>query len=363
MRGEEGLSPGRRSALGSSLGSGSSSGSHSDSDSARSAGSGSGTGSDSVAGSRAGPGSASAPALGSVGRAPIGVFDSGVGGLSVLRAVRRVLPGEPLVYLADHAHAPYGDRSPDAITDRTLRIGHWLVQQGCRAVVVACNTATAVAVEALREALGEAVPVVAIEPAVKPAALATRSGVIGVLATTATVASERLARLCEAHAHPRGVRVLMLPAPGLVERVEAGDLDGPDTRTLLERQLAPFRAAGGDVLVLGCTHYPFLAPALQAVLGPDVQCLDPAEAVARELVRRLGAPARDTAAEGLNSRGVLNALDKAQTGSADRAASDAAGEIVEGSVRLFTTGDAATVDRVVRRLWPQAPAVVALRGV
>ncbi len=254
----------------------------------------------------------------------VGVFDSGVGGLSVLRAIRNADPSLDLVYVADSRHAPYGDRDDTEITARTLAIGGWLAGLGVSAVTVACNTATAVAVAALRSAI--ALPVVAIEPAIKPAVRLTRRGVVGVLATAATVRSPRIARLCEAHAG--SVRVLLQACPGLAEQVEAGDLDGPATRVLVERAVTPLREAGADALVLGCTHYPFLAPALHRAAGDDVVLVDPAQAVARELLRRLppadGRPA------------------------------------APGRLALFTTGDPAQVDPVVQRLWPGAPPVQAL---
>ncbi len=265
--------------------------------------------------------------------AAIGIFDSGLGGLSVLRAVQRAAPGAELLYVADHAHAPYGEQSPQAIKARALALARWLVTQRVQALVVACNTATALAVQALRQEL--ALPVVGIEPAVKPAAERTRSGVIGVLATSAMVASERMARLCDDHARPRGVRVLLQSGTGLVERIEAGDLDGPLTRALVERHVAPLRAAGIDVLVLGCTHYPLIAPTLQEALGAGVQLLDPAEAVARELLRRLG-PAGES---------VI------------------ATPAQPAPIRLLTTGDPPAVQQVVNRLWTAEPEVQALKGV
>jgi len=213
------------------------------------------------------------------------VFDSGVGGLSVLREIRRELPAEDLLYVADTANAPYGDRDAAFIRERALAIVARLMREQVKAVVVACNTATGLAVDALRERYD--LPIVAIEPAVKPAALKTRSGVIAVLATTQTLASERFSKLVSTHAS--GVIVLTQPSPGLVERVEAGDLSSPETRTLVARYVGPLVARGADSIVLGCTHYPFLRRAIEDVAGPSVTIIDPAIAVAREVRRRLEA--------------------------------------------------------------------------
>jgi glutamate racemase len=165
---------------------------------------------------------------------PVGVFDSGVGGVSVLREIRRALPAEDLIYLADSAYTPYGDRPAAVITERSIAMVTLLEREGVKAVVVACNTATGIAVDALRAKF--AMPIIAIEPAVKPAVARTRSGVVGVLATTQTLASERFSKLVETHA--AGVRVVTQPAPGLVERVEAGELSTPPTRSLVERYVS-----------------------------------------------------------------------------------------------------------------------------
>ena len=215
---------------------------------------------------------------------PIGVFDSGVGGLSVLREIRRELPGEDLLYVADSGHAPYGDKPADMIEIRSLAISEFLVNhQHAKAIVVACNTATGAAVATLRARFS--IPIVAIEPAVKPAASNTKSGVVGVLATSRTLSSDNFAKL-----HARfgaDVDILLQACHGLVEQVEAGDLSGDNTRALLERYLLPLLERKADTIVLGCTHYPFLARLIQEIAGPDVAIIDPAAAVARELRRRL----------------------------------------------------------------------------
>jgi glutamate racemase len=214
---------------------------------------------------------------------PIGVFDSGVGGLSVLREIRRALPAEDLLYVADTANAPYGDRDAEFIRERSLAIVARLMEHPVKAVVVACNTATGLAVDALRERY--ALPIVAIEPAVKPAASQTRSGVIGVIATTQTLASPRFTKLVDTHAS--GIDVLLQACPGLMERVESGELTSPDTRAIVEQYVRPLVDKGADAIVLGCTHYPFLRSVIEDVAGPSVTIIDPAVAVAREVRRRL----------------------------------------------------------------------------
>ena len=219
--------------------------------------------------------------------APVGVFDSGIGGWSVLRELRRELPGEHLLYVADSACAPYGDRPAEFIVNRSRRIADWLVARGAKALVVACNTATAAAVAELRA--HHALPIVAIEPAVKPAVRESRSRVVGVLATSQTLASEKYSKLVDAHG--QDVTVLAQACPGLVERIEAGDLGGPETRALLSGFIAPLLAQGADTLVLACTHYPLLLQTLRELVGPGVALVDPAPAVARELNRRLSAGA------------------------------------------------------------------------
>ena len=217
---------------------------------------------------------------------PIGVFDSGVGGLSVLREIRRALPAETLCYVADSAHAPYGERSVAYIEARSRHIIGFLQAQGAKAVVVACNTVTGLVIGHLRAAF-PGLPLIAIEPAVKPAAQSTHSGVIGLLATRQTVASPGLQRLLQLHASGR--QVLLQACPGWVERVERGELDGAETEAAVAQYLRPLLAQDADTLVLGCTHYPFLAPLIRRLAGPAVQVLDPAPAVARELARRLAA--------------------------------------------------------------------------
>jgi len=221
-------------------------------------------------------------------RGPIGVFDSGVGGLAVLRALRDALPGADLLYVADSAHAPYGEREGDFIQQRAERITRFLLDEGAGSIVIACNTATVVAVRQLRAWCP--VPVVAMEPAIKPAAQASRSGRIVVLATRQTVASGSVARLVEVHG--AGRQIELVACPGLVECVERGELHEDATRSLLAGYLQPALLRGADCVVLGCTHYTFLRPLIEALAGPKVQVFDPAAAVARELARRIDAPNR-----------------------------------------------------------------------
>ncbi len=234
---------------------------------------------------------------------PIGVFDSGVGGLSVLRHIRAALPGEDLLYVADSAHAPYGLKSAAFIEARALAIAEFLVAQDAKALVVACNTATSAAIVGLRRRFE--LPIVGMEPAVKPAVEATRSGVIGVLATGGTLESARFAELVQRFGSR--ARVVVQPCPGLVERVESGDLSGPATRALLSAFVSPLLAQGADTLVLGCTHYPFLQPLLRELAGEDVALIETGAAVARQLARRLAEadfrPARSAGREVFFSSG------------------------------------------------------------
>lgn len=213
----------------------------------------------------------------------VGVFDSGVGGISVLEQIRRLLPAEALIYVADSAWMPYGALDHEVIRERCRLISRFLVGQGCKALVVACNTATAAAIEQLREEFP--LPIIGMEPAVKPAVEATRNGVIGVLATAGTLSSEKFSRLVkrfDSHAE-----VVFQPGDGLVELVEAGELTGDRTRALLEKHLQPLMDRGVDALVLGCTHYPFLTPLIREIVGDDVAILDTGRAIALELARQL----------------------------------------------------------------------------
>jgi glutamate racemase len=251
----------------------------------------------------------------------IALFDSGLGGLSILREVRQRLPRHDLLYLADTAYCPYGPRPADEVRARALAIGRWLVEQGAGLLVVACNTASSAALEVLRAELP--IAVVGMEPGLKPAAAATHTGRVGVLATSNTLAGARFAALVERYAD--GVQVITQPCPGLVELVEAGELDGPAARALVERYITPLLERGVDTLVLGCTHYPFLRATIAAVAGPRITIVDTGPAVTEQVARVAG------------QRGL------------------AAGQ---GRARFWTTGDVTTVAPVLRQLIDNQLAVV-----
>lgn len=262
----------------------------------------------------------------------IGVFDSGVGGLSVLRALRTQYPNEQLLYVADSQHMPYGERDPDYITARCVAVAHYLEQQQVKALVVACNTASVVAIETLREQL--TIPVVGIEPAIKPAASFTRSGVVGVLATSRTLESPGVKRLCELYG--RNVEIILTPCPGLVECIERAELTTSDTRELLNGFVGPMVEAGADTIVLGCTHYPFVRELIQSIVGNSVTVIEPGAAVARQLGRR------------------LNELNLQV---------DAESAIGNGTETFYSTGEIGDVASVISALWGRPVAVRYLEDV
>lgn len=210
---------------------------------------------------------------------PVGVFDSGVGGLSVLDELRRAMPGQDFVYLADTLHMPYGTRGDDDIRALTARAVSELYRRGVGAVVVACNTASAFSLSHLRERFQ--IPIIGLVPAVKPAVMATRSGVVGVLATPSTMRGTLLADVIRQWAEPAGVEVMRAVSPALVPLVEAGQADSEETRVVLREILTPLAQAGADQLVLGCTHYPFLRGSIQAEFGDTFALVDSGAAVAR----------------------------------------------------------------------------------
>lgn len=219
--------------------------------------------------------------------APLGVFDSGLGGLTVVREILRVSPGENIIYIGDSGHAPYGARTPDEIRAYSLGMARFLLSRfNCRGLVIACNTATAWAAEVVRASVP--VPVVGMEPAVKPAVAETRTGVVGVLATVGTLRSARFAALLEHHNPHHAVEFLTMPCPGLPEAVEAGQAHTPETRALIEKYVAPLLARNADTLVLGCTHYPVLRNVIADVAGPNVALIDTGEAVARRVAAVFG---------------------------------------------------------------------------
>ncbi|MFH1870559.1 MAG: glutamate racemase [Pseudomonadota bacterium] len=215
----------------------------------------------------------------------IGVFDSGLGGLSVLAALVEALPQADFAYFADTAHVPYGNKSEAQIQCRVLAIGNYLAAQGCELLVVACNTATAAAVQALRAA-HPGLPVVGIEPGIKPAAQDSVSGRIAVLVTEATAKSQRLKHLIRDHAGQ--VEVFVEPCPGWATHVEMLQLDDPALATDIRTRIEPLLEQGIDRIVLGCTHYSFLAPLLREVVGSRAQLVDVAAAVARQTQRLAG---------------------------------------------------------------------------
>lgn len=214
----------------------------------------------------------------------VGVFDSGVGGLSVLRAIRQAMPLADLVYVADSAHAPYGERSDAFISERSHEISRFLQNQAVQGIVVACNTATAVAVQGLREALPH-LPIIGVEPGIKPAIALSRNKRVGVLATPGTMASQKFKSLVDRHSGE--AQLVLQPCPGLAREIESGELNSPQLLELVDRFCQPLRQAEVDTVVLGCTHYPFIGKQLQAALGPNVNLLDTAQAVAKRTASRL----------------------------------------------------------------------------
>jgi glutamate racemase len=215
---------------------------------------------------------------------PIGIFDSGVGGLSVLRTIRRHLPNESILYFGDQDHVPYGTRPSEEILTFSHVITRFLLDMGAKIIVVACNTASAVALIDLRKSFTETL-FVGMEPAVKPAAEKTQTGVVGVLATPATFQGGLYASVVERFAD--NVILLQSTCPGLVQQIERGELETKKTRAILESALHPMLVQGIDTVVLGCTHYPFVIPVIQEIVGPGVRVIDPAPAVARQVERML----------------------------------------------------------------------------
>ncbi|MGN1216290.1 MAG: glutamate racemase [Candidatus Cryptobacteroides sp.] len=209
----------------------------------------------------------------------IGIFDSGSGGLSVLREIIRILPQEKYVYYSDNANCPYGDKSVEFIRERARKITSLLISKGAQIIVVACNTATAAAISVLREEFP--VKFIGMEPAIKPAALSSKSGVIGVLATAGTLKATKYLNIKEMF--EEGTKIEEHVGEGFVELVENGILDGPIAEETVRRSVLPLIEAGADRIVLGCTHYPFLRPLIEKVAGPGVLVIDPAPAVARHL--------------------------------------------------------------------------------
>jgi len=246
---------------------------------------------------------------------PIGVFDSGVGGLSILKEIRKLLPYEDLIYFADSAYCPYGGRPPEVIKGRALAIGKFLHSQAAKLVVVASNTTSASGLDALRDSFN--LPVVGVEPAVKPAAVQTPKGKVGVLATGVTLASERFGSLLDRFSE--GVEVVTQPCPGLVEVVEDGRF--AEALPLLNKYLLPLLKQDCRTIVLGCTHYPFLRSQIEELSGPGILVIDSGEAVARQVVR------------------VLEQFDLENP------------EAKAGKEEFYTSGEPEKVSRVMQMLW------------
>lgn len=266
----------------------------------------------------------SAPSSAPISVPRIGVFDSGLGGLSVLRSIRQQLPAAQLLYVADSGHAPYGERGDDYVCARSLAIAEFLYQQGAQLLVIACNTATAAAATALRARYPDG-RIVGVEPGVKPAAALSRNGRVGVMATNGTLRSERFRLLAQAHAAHLDLR--LQACTGLAAAIEAGEIDAPAVHERVETHCAALRAQDVDTVVLGCTHYPFVAHHIQAAMGDTVRLIDTSDAVARRTVSLIGAP----------GAGYL----EGQTAATPVA-------------RLWTTGDVATLRGFVDR-WLDFP--------
>lgn len=247
---------------------------------------------------------------------PIGVFDSGVGGVSVLRHLHARLPHEHLLYVADSAHVPYGDKPATLVRERSFFIAEQLIARGAKLLVVACNTATAAAIHELRSHY--ALPIVGMEPGVKPGVSHSQARRVGILATAGTLRSSKFATLLERYG--AGAEVVLQPCPGLVEQIERGALASSDTRALLERYLAPLLQQQVDTVVLGCTHYPFVLPLIERIVGPHIQVIDTGPAVARQVERLL------------DEHAIANHADS-------------------GSVRFFTSGEPAAQQRLLETLW------------
>lgn len=222
--------------------------------------------------------------------APVGIFDSGLGGLSVLRHIRAQLPHEHLIYVADTGFAPYGDKTQAAVVERSLSVIRFLVEKGAKAIVVACNTATVSAIHVLRERYPD-LPIVGVEPGLKPAATATRSGKVGVMATERTLAGTKFLQLRDQITEATGTQFLLQPCRGLVDHIEAGDTEG--VQQMLRKYVTPLLDEGVDTLVLGCTHYPLVQAAIEDVIAQagarDIRLIDTGDAIARQLVRLLDA--------------------------------------------------------------------------
>ncbi len=250
---------------------------------------------------------------------PVGVFDSGVGGLSLLRCIREELPGEDLIYVADSGYTPYGDKPSEYIEKRSFAISEFLVEQNAKAIVVACNTATAAAIAKMRENFH--LPIIGMEPGVKPAIAASQNKTVGIMATTETLRSEKFRLLTGRFSND--CNIVTQACPGLVEQVERIDIPARKTVELLEKYVGALLAKGADIIVLGCTHYLFLADLIREIAGKDVMVIDTGVAVAREVRRRL------------EEADILSGAGKS------------------GNEKFWTTGDIKNTGRIIRQLWDE----------
>ncbi len=257
---------------------------------------------------------------------PIGVFDSGVGGLSVLRCIREQLPAEDLIYIADSRYAPYGNKSREYIEDRSLALSQFLIDKNAKAIVVACNTATAAAIAKMRSLFQ--VPIIGMEPGVKPALSVTKTGVMGILATTETLRSEKFHNLISRFCNE--CEIVTQDCPGLVEQVEKMDLTGHETLEMVNKYLSVLLKKGADTIVLGCTHYLFLVPLIEEITGGNIRVIDTGAAVAREVVRRL------------RESGLLNENNRT------------------GTEQFWTSNTPENTQAVIERLWGKSVKVRAL---
>ena len=255
---------------------------------------------------------------------PIGVFDSGVGGLSVAKKIREMLPHENIVYIADSRYAPYGNKTREFIEQRSHALVDFLLEQHAKAIVVACNTATLSAIAQLRT--NYTVPIIGVEPGIKPATLLTKSGVVGAMVTLRTSQTESFHELVKRFSE--NVRIEVQACDGLVEQVEQGDLYSSTTRLLVERYVSILLSKGVDTIALGCTHYPFLIPIIKDLAGPGVEIIETGTAVAKQVVRRL--TDENTLANDSNI----------------------------GSDIFYTTGDQMVVGKIVSYLWGQQEKVL-----
>jgi glutamate racemase len=260
------------------------------------------------------------PAERPIANSPIGVFDSGVGGISVLKHIHALLPHEQLLYVADSKYAPYGSKSSTEIQARCFEIADFLIAKDIKALVVACNTATAAAIDAIRERY--TLPIIGMEPAVKPAAEASKNGIIGVLATVGTLKSAQFAALLESYG--RNVKVVTQACVGLVECIERGELNTANTKALIQQYCAPLLAEGADTIVLGCTHYPFIREAISDIVGKEITLVDTGAAVANQLKHRL----QETSLLSTNSQ--------------------------QASVHFWTNSEAADAKQVITQLWGES---------